>query len=116
MSIASSRLIKDKEANVNNRNSLANTSTKYQLNFSLHGTTDVSRATSESTSKITSNTRYKNLEDLVRQNNGEKLQSYLVPEMSEISENLKNKKMKVSKKTDLKDEFDQMVNWKRVFE
>ena len=36
--------------------------------------------------------------------------------MKEISENMKRKKIQVQKKTDIKDEFDQMVNWKRVFE
>ena len=44
------------------------------------------------------------------------MESYLVPEMGEISENLKQKKFKVAKKNETKDEFDQMVNWKRVFE
>jgi len=36
--------------------------------------------------------------------------------MQEISDNMKKKKIQVQKKTDIKDEFDQMVNWKRVFE
>jgi len=46
----------------------------------------------------------------------EDLKSYIVPELKEISENMKSKKIKVAKKTDIKDEFEQMVNWKRVFE
>jgi len=36
--------------------------------------------------------------------------------MQEISDNMKKKKIQVQKKTDIKDEFDQMINWKRVFE
>lgn len=47
---------------------------------------------------------------------GEELKSYIVPELKEISENMKSKKIKIQKKTDIKDEFEQMVNWKRVFE
>ena len=39
-----------------------------------------------------------------------------MPELKQISENMKKKKFSVLKKADLKDEFDQMVNWKRVFE
>ena len=44
------------------------------------------------------------------------LDSYIVPELKEISENMKKKKITVQKKNDIKDEFEQMVNWKRVFE
>ena len=36
--------------------------------------------------------------------------------MKQISANMKRKKMTVQKKTEIKDEFEQMVNWKRVFE
>ena len=36
--------------------------------------------------------------------------------MKQISENMKRKKMTVQKKNEIKDEFEQMVNWKRVFE
>ncbi len=46
----------------------------------------------------------------------EPLESFIVPELKQISENMKKKKFSVLKKADLKDEFDQMVNWKRVFE
>jgi hypothetical protein len=56
------------------------------------------------------------LEDLQNYHNGEQLSSYIVPEMKEISENMRKKKIQVQKKTDIKDEFEQMVNWKRVFE
>ena len=44
------------------------------------------------------------------------LDSYIVPELKEISENMKKKKITVQKKNEIKDEFEQMVNWKRVFE
>jgi signal transduction protein with GAF and PtsI domain len=46
------------------------------------------------------------------------LQSYLIPEDNKLQENLtKNKKLqKVSSKDKIKDEFEHMVNWKRVFE
>lgn len=83
-------------------------------NPSLLIASEMSGAPSRGT--ISPNVRYKNLEDLIKQNNGQKLDSYLVPEMSEISENLRRKKIQIAKKTEMKDEFDQMVNWKRVFE
>ena len=37
---------------------------------------------------------------------GEELKSYIVPELKEISENMKSKKIKIQKKTDIKDEFE----------
>lgn len=65
---------------------------------------------------IPKNIRYRNLEDLQSTVGSAQLSSYIVPELKEISENMKNKGIKVQKKTDIKDEFEQMVNWKRVFE
>ena len=56
------------------------------------------------------------MEDLQSTVGSAQLSSYIVPELKEISENMKSKGIKVQKKTDIKDEFEQMVNWKRVFE
>ena len=44
------------------------------------------------------------------------MDSYIVPEMKEISAQIKRKKISVQTKNETKDAFDQMVNWKRVFE
>jgi len=44
------------------------------------------------------------------------LDSYIVPELNEISDAMRRKKITVQKKNEIKDEFEQMVNWKRVFE
>lgn len=50
--------------------------------------------------------------------NGErKLTSYLIPNIQELQATLKSKKMgKVKAASRTKDEFEHMVNWKRVFE
>ena len=68
------------------------------------------------TSLIALPTRYKNLEDLQSRLGVVQLDSYIVPELKEISESIKKKKIQVQKKNEIKDEFEQMVNWKRVFE
>ena len=68
------------------------------------------------TSLIALPTRYKNLEDLQSRLGVVQLDSYIVPELKEISESIKKKKIVTQKKTEIKDEFEQMVNWKRVFE
>ena len=65
---------------------------------------------------IPRSTRYKNLDDLKNLKGTEELSSYIVPELKEISESIKKKKIIIQKKNDIKDEFEQMVNWKRVFE
>lgn len=67
-------------------------------------------------SLIPQNTRYKNLEDLQSRLGVVQLDSYIVPELKEISASIRDKKIQVQKKNEIKDEFEQMVNWKRVFE
>ena len=62
------------------------------------------------------NARYRNLEDLQIMLGVVQLDSYIVPELKEISESIKKKKIQIQKKNEIKDEFEQMVNWKRVFE
>ena len=62
------------------------------------------------------NVRYRNLDDLKRKLGEETLDSFLVPEVQSISETMRQKKITVQKKNEIKDEFEQMVNWKRVFE
>ena len=62
------------------------------------------------------NARYRNLEDLQIRLGVVQLDSYIVPELKEISESIKKKKIQIQKKNEIKDEFEQMVNWKRVFE
>ena len=56
------------------------------------------------------------MEDLQSRLGVAQLDSYIVPELKEISEHIKRKKIQVQKKNEIKDEFEQMVNWKRVFE
>ena len=87
------------------------------LNRSTGGTLDDQSIMTSRTGLIQKSTRYTTLQDLQnRVGEGEQLKSFIVPELKEISENMKSKKIKIQKKTDIKDEFEQMVNWKRVFE
>ena len=62
------------------------------------------------------NVRYRNLNDLKRKLGEDKLESFIVPEMQQITKTMREKNITVQKKKDIKDEFEQMVNWKRVFE
>ncbi len=59
---------------------------------------------------IPNQSRYRNLEELQKAHEKvhglEPLESFIVPELKQISENMKKKKFSVLKKADLKDEFD----------
>lgn len=46
----------------------------------------------------------------------EKLETYIVPDIQKILANVSSTKIKVNTRTAIKDEFEHMVNWKRVFE
>lgn len=57
--------------------------------------------------------------DYAEKQTGErKLTSFLIPDIAELQSNLKLKNIKhvITKSKKVKDEFEHMVNWKRVFE
>lgn len=65
--------------------------------------------------------KYVNKNDLLdyaEKTTGErKITSFIIPDMKELQKNLKSIKMaKVRDSSRTKDEFEHMVNWKRVFE
>ena len=46
----------------------------------------------------------------------DKLETYIVPDIQKILENVSSTKIKMNTRAAIKDEFEHMVNWKRVFE
>ena len=46
----------------------------------------------------------------------EELTTFIVPDIQQILDNIRETKMKMNTRDAIKDEFEHMINWKRVFE
>ena len=64
--------------------------------------------------------RFRNKEDLEKYARSvlgkEKLDTYLVPDWQQIQQNVREAKIRERRERGLRDEFEHMINWKRVFE
>lgn len=72
------------------------------------------------TSLLPQHHRFKNLADLqeyaLKETGSSKLDTFLLPSVQQFAADKALKKLSNNKKGQAKDEFDHMINWKRVFE